>query len=136
MKMAPNGLPILDAPSVSGAVVPALKDVLNRADAPAELSTQAKDHFARVNSIAGDALRDLEAVSEEVGKLRDEITLRARMLGEATIEFDELARAASQGYSSIRKALDMVRQKFAAAMAPRPSLPTQEHTKAPPTDAP
>ena len=132
--MPPKGLPIHDAPPV-GAAVP-LKEILNRADAPPELSPQAKEHFARVNGIATDVLHDVDSVSGEVGKLRDEITLRARMLGEATVEFDELARTASQGYASIRKALDMVRQKFAAAMAPAPALPAQEPAKAPPTDAP
>src|SRR5919197_141391 len=110
--MAPKNLPIFDAPPVSGAAVPPLREILERADAPPELSQQAKDHFARVDSIAASALRDLDAVREEVGKLHDEIMLRARLIGQATVEFDALARAASQGSGSIRKALDMVRKQF------------------------
>src|SRR5262249_14193791 len=102
--------------------------------APPELSQQGKEHFARVNAIASEALRDLEAVHDEVGKLRDEITLRAHMLGEAIIEFDELTRAASQGYGSIRKALDMVRQKFAGATTPVPTLPAAESMDTPADD--
>jgi hypothetical protein len=94
--------------------------------APTQVSEQAKEHLGRIDRIAADVLRDLDAVSEEIGKLRDEITLRARMLGEATVEFDELARTASQGYGSIRKAIDMVRQKFAAGAKPTPTLPAPD----------
>jgi len=118
---------------MSGDNVSPLKDILNRAAESPELSPQAKEHLARVETIATNALRGLEAVGDEVGKLRDEITLRARVLGEATMEFDELARTANQGYGSICKALDMVRQKFAAAASPVPSLPA-EQKEAPPTD--
>ena len=124
--MAPKGLPILNAPPMSGDNVSPLKDILNRAAEPPELSPQAKEHLGRVEAIATGALRDLEAVGDEVGKLRDEITLRARMLGEATVEFDELARTASQGYVSIRNAIDMLRDKFAAGMKPAPTLPVIE----------
>jgi len=131
--MAPKGLPILNAPPMSGDNVSPLKDILNRAAEPPELSPQAKEHLGRVEAIATNALRDLEAVGDEVGKLRDEITLRARMLGEATIEFDELARTANQGYGSIRKALDMLREKFATAAPPVPSVPAEQKAP-PPTD--
>jgi len=93
---------------------------------PANMSPQAKEHLGRIDKISADVLRDLEAVTEDIGKLRDEITLRARMLGEATVEFDELARTASQGYVSIRNAIDMLRDKFAAGMKPAPTLPVIE----------
>jgi len=132
--MTAKDLPILDAPWMSGAAGSVPKAGIGSLAAPPELSQQAKEHFARVNAIASAALSDLEAVHEEIGKLRDEITLRAHMLGEATIEFEELARTASQGYGSIRKALDMVRQKFAGAMTPIPTLQAAERTDTPDED--
>jgi hypothetical protein len=68
-------------------------------------------------------LRDLQAVNDEIGKMREEIMLRARVLGAATLEFDEVARTATRGYGSIRNAIELVRQKFASAMNPTPTLP-------------
>jgi hypothetical protein len=112
--------------SLSGAVAPPPEQPVADAATPPEISQHAKEHLNRIDRIAGDVLRDLQAVSDDIGKLREEITLRARMLGEATLEFDELARTASQGYGSIRKAIEMVRQKFAGAMSPVPTSPTPE----------
>jgi hypothetical protein len=112
--------------SLSGAVASASEEPAKGADLPPEMSLQAKEHMARIDKIAGDVLRDLQAVNDDIGKLREEIMLRARVLGEATLEFDELARTASQGYGSIRKAIEMVRQKFAGAMSPTPTAPAPE----------
>jgi hypothetical protein len=112
--------------SLSGAVASPSEEAAKGAETPAEISPQAKEHLARVDKIAADVLRDLQAVNDDIGKLREEIMLRARMLGEATLEFDELARTASQGYGSIRKAIEMVRQKFAGAMNPMPTVPAPD----------
>jgi hypothetical protein len=109
--------------SIAGVVSPAGDEPTQGVETPAGTSDQAKEHLARIDKIAADVLRDLQAVSDDIGKLRDEITLRARVLGEATVEFDDLARTASQGYGSIRKAIEMVRQKFANAMSPTPVMP-------------
>ncbi|MFL5000031.1 MAG: hypothetical protein ACJ8DQ_13315 [Xanthobacteraceae bacterium] len=112
--------------SLSGAVASPSEDPAKHPDTPPEISLQAKEHLARIDKISADVLRDLQAVSDDIGKLREEIMLRARVLGEATLEFDELARTASQGYGSIRKAIEMVRQKFAGAMSPTPAAPAPE----------
>jgi len=109
--------------ALSGAIVPASEEPAKGPETPAEISQPAKDHLARIDKIAADVLRDLQAVNDDIGKLREEIMLRARVLGEATVEFDELARTASQGYGSIRKAIEMVREKFANAMSPTPTPP-------------
>jgi len=111
-------------PGLGGTLSPA--DDIKSAAAPQEMSQPAKEHLQRVEKISADLLRDLDAVSDDIGRLRDEITLRASILGEATTEFDELARTASQGYVSIRNAIDMVRQKFAAVQSPSPSFPPSD----------
>jgi hypothetical protein len=124
--MALKTTPFRDGRSgpLSGAVIsPAAEQPTQGLETPAGTSDQAKEHLARIDRIAADVLRDLQAVSDDIGKLRDEITLRARVLGEATVEFDDLARTASQGYGSIRKAIEMVRLKFANAMSPTPTMP-------------
>jgi len=94
---------------------------LQRAVAQPDLSREAREHLGRVDAIAADALRDLETISNEIVKLRDEITRRARMIGEATIRLDELQRNASQGYATIRNALDLVLKEFVAIPLPEPA---------------
>jgi len=125
--MASKDFRIRDRKPGLGATLLSADDIKSAA-APQEMSQPAKEHLQRVEKISADLLRDLDAVSDDIGRLRDEITLRTRMLGEATTEFDELARTASQGYVSIRNAIDMVRQKFASVLRPSPSFP--------PSDAP
>jgi hypothetical protein len=105
-----------------------LAAILQRASAPPELSREAKEHLARVDSIAANALHDLEAVTNDIGRLRDEIVLRARMIGEATIRFDELQRKAGQGYATIRNALDLVFGEFHAIP---PAEPAREEAALP-----
>jgi hypothetical protein len=112
--------------SLSGPIASPPEEPAKDAETPPDVSVQAKEHLARIDKIAADVLRDLQAVNDDIGKLREEIMLRARVLGEATLEFDELARTASQGYGSIRKAIEMVRQKFANAMSPTPTTPAPE----------
>src|SRR5262245_27226953 len=89
---------------------------------PASLSQDAKDHFTRVQSIAAAAVKDLEEVSVDIDKLRDEIMLRSRMIAEATVRLDELQRKAGAGYGTIRNALGMIRQEYAAIPASEPAL--------------
>jgi DNA repair ATPase RecN len=99
-----------------------LSAILQRAAAPPDLSQEAKDHLTRVESIAANALKDLEDVSIDVDKLRDEITLRARMIAEATIRLDELQRKAGTAYGTIRSAIEMIRQEFADIPATAPDF--------------
>jgi hypothetical protein len=86
------------------------------------LSPEAKDHFTRVESIASVALKDLADVAAEIEQLREEIMMRARMIGQATVRLDELRSKAAQGYGTIRNALDMIRQEFAAIPATAPDI--------------
>jgi len=90
-----------------------LSAILQRAASAPDTSTEAKEHLARVDAITTRALRDLQTVSEDIGKLRDEITLRGRMVAEATVRLDELQHKAGKGYVTIRNALDLVRKEFA-----------------------
>jgi hypothetical protein len=124
-----KGLPPRDAPPVAGAMPP-LREILHRADATPELSPQAREHLDLVNGIATAALQDLEIVREDVEKLRLEILMRARLIGEATIEFDKLVRMAGRGYGTIRQTLHGVQARFAAATGPVPSAPYAEDTDA------
>src|SRR3954471_2880804 len=122
-----KGLPPRDAPPVAGAMPP-LREILHRADATPELSPQAREHLDLVNGIATAALQDLEIVREDVEKLRLEILMRARLIGEATIEFDKLVRMAGRGYGTIRQTLQGVQARFAAATTPVPRVPYSEDT--------
>lgn len=97
-----------------------LAEILKRAELSSELSPQAREHLGVVSAIAASALDDLEAIRNEVDQLRVEITLRARLLAEATVQFDKLVRSASRGYGTVRQTLDSVREKFASAAAPMP----------------
>ena len=114
-----KGLPPRDAPPMTG-TMPPLREILHRADATPELSPQAREHLDLVNAIATAALQDLEIVRDDVDKLRLEIVMRARLIGEATIEFDKLVRMAGRGYGTIRQTLHTVQARFAAAAAPVP----------------
>jgi hypothetical protein len=129
-----KGLPVRDAPPVAGATASPLKDILDRADASPELSPHAREHLALVSAIAAGALQDLETVRDDVDKLRVEIMLRARLIAEATAEFDKLVRSAGRGYALIRQSLDMVREKFSAAMMPIPKAPGAEQKQTSPGD--
>ena len=103
--------------------------VLPRREAPADLSVEAKDHLTAVESIATGSLKDLKDVSNDIGKLRDEITLRSRMIAEATARLDELQRKAGTGYGTIRNAINMVREEYAAIPDPEPSIDTAADQK-------
>lgn|SRR5689334_20372533 len=120
-----KGLPPRDAPPVAGAMPP-LREILNRADATPELSPQAREHLDLVNGIATTALHDLDTVREDVERLRLEILMRARLIGEATIEFDKLVRMAGRGYGTIRQTLHSVQARFTQAAAPNPGAPGEE----------
>jgi len=99
-----------------------LSSVLQRPEAPADPSGETKDHFTAAESIASGSLKGLEGVSSDIDKLRDEITLRARMIAEATARLDELKRKAGMGYGTIRNAIEMIREEYAAIPAPEPSM--------------
>src|SRR5262245_38045758 len=99
-----------------------LSAVLQRAGGAADLSQEAKDHVNRVESITASALKDLEEVSVDVEKLREEIIMRATMIAEATMRLDELQRKAGTAYGSIRNAIEMIRQEFADIPATAPDL--------------
>ena len=99
-----------------------LSAVLQRAAGAADLSQEAKDHVNRVESITASALKDLEEVSVDVEKLREEIIMRATMIAEATMRLDELQRKAGTAYGSIRNAIEMIRQEFADIPATAPDL--------------
>jgi hypothetical protein len=123
-----KGLPPRDAPPVAGAMPP-LREILHRADATPELSAQAREHLELVNAIATAALQDLDIVRNDVEKLRLEIVMRARLIAEATIEFDKLVRMAGRGYGTIRQTLHGVQARFAAAAAPVPRAPADDDTE-------
>ena len=101
-----------------------LSSVLQRPEVPADPSVEAKDHLTAVENITSGSLKDLEGVSIDIEKLRDEITLRARMIAEATAQLDELQRKAGKGYGTIRNAIVMIREEYAAIPPAAPSTDT------------
>src|SRR5690348_1374510 len=96
---------------------PTLSSILHRASLPPELSQEAKEHLKWVQAIGAATLKDLETVTVEIGRLKEEILLRANLISDATIRLDELQRNAGKGYATIKNALELVRKEFAAIPA-------------------
>jgi hypothetical protein len=99
----------------------ALSDILARAEIPGG-ADRLKEIVAEMIQEPRGAIKHIE---EEIGSLRDMLSVREQMLVEAIEEHATLSKEAVRGMGVVRNALAQIRNAFNVAMRPTPVLDQQ-----------
>lgn len=99
-----------------------LSEILTRA-------SQAPDSIQRLKEMVANVTREPRAaineIEQEIGSLRDLISVREQVLVEAIDEHANLSKETVRGMGVVRQALAQIRDAFNSAMRPTPLLDQQ-----------
>jgi Mg2+ and Co2+ transporter CorA len=98
------------------------EDLLHLSQPESQDDARLKEIIASITQEPRAAINQIE---QEIGSLRDMITVREQMLVEAIDEHRNLSKEAVRGLGAVRKALGQIRDAFNAAMRPTPILDQQ-----------